>query len=263
MAGEEVTPRVARTDPRFRSLEAQPLPDFTDDDIASLCREIGAPLDPEHRDRLRKRLVEAGAFYRMSTDTYAETRGSQVLREARRHAKVASAFADLIEQMSLRTQTSAAVTAGKIAERYGIDWYNRMQPGLKLDESQEGDVDYLGSRAATQFLCDLKGVYRLEAVFSALARAPSGDKGGRVRDRAREGYLRRLAEIYEETTATNPRFKFSYDPETRTYWGSFFSFAKRNLDIVRPDHGLGNVALGSLIKRVLPKRLRRAERPQP
>ncbi len=61
----EPTPRVAGSDPRYRVAQGAPLPDFTDEDIVSMCREIGAPLDREHRHRLRERLVNAGTFYRM------------------------------------------------------------------------------------------------------------------------------------------------------------------------------------------------------
>ena len=248
----EATQRVAESDPRFRVRRGDPPPNFSDEDMASICREIGAPLDPEHRDGLRKRLVSAGVFYRMSTDSYAHTRGAQVRREARQLAKAASALVDRIERMSSRTQFSAAAAAGKLAEQRGDNWFNPLHPDLKLDECQEDGDDQLASRAGTQCLCDLKGVYRLRAVFSALAQAPSDDKGGRVRDRARESYLRRLAEIYEETTGKSPRVRFSYDPETESYRGPFFGFVERNLDIVRRDHGLSNVALGTLLRRVLP-----------
>jgi hypothetical protein len=227
--------------------------------MAAICREIGAPSDPEHRDQLRKQLVDAGVFYRMATDSHFVTRGSQVRREAGQLAKAASAFADLIERMSPRTQVSAAARAGKLAEHFGVDWFNRMQPGLKLDESQEAGVNYLRSRAATQFLCDMKAVYRQEAVFSNLARAPSGDKGGRVRDRAREGYIKQLARIYEQTTGQDPHYQLTYDRDTREYWGPFFSFVKRNLEIVRPDRVLKNRPLGNLIRSVLPERPEKAK----
>jgi hypothetical protein len=100
-------------------VQAPPLPNFTDEEMVSICREIGAPLDPEDRERLRKQLVEAGAFYRMSTDSFAQTRDAQVLREARELAKIAQALADRIECMSSRTKFSAAARSGKLAERHG------------------------------------------------------------------------------------------------------------------------------------------------
>jgi hypothetical protein len=115
--GDEGKPRVARSDPR--AMEAAPLRNFADEEAVSICKEIGAPLDPEHRNRLRKQLVEAGAFYRMSTDSFAQTRDAQVLREARELAKIAQALADRIECMSSRTKFSAAARSGKLAERHG------------------------------------------------------------------------------------------------------------------------------------------------
>jgi hypothetical protein len=137
-----------------------------------------------------------------------------------------------------------------LAKQYGADWFYGPKHGLHMYDAGEADLDQ-ASRAAIQCLQDMLGVRRLEALFSAIAQAPSGDKGGRARDHSREIYASNLARIYEQTTGTSPRVRFSYDPETESYRGPFFGFVKRNMDIVRPSHSLSNVALGTLLRRVL------------
>lgn len=102
-----------------------------------------------------------------------------------------------------------------------------------------------------QFLSDLKGVGRLEAAFGALGRTATDDRGGRARNHARANYVSMLAQIYENITGKSPRVRFSYDPDKEVYRGPFLSFVKRNLDMVKPGHGLSSVALGTLLRRLL------------
>jgi hypothetical protein len=245
-AGKEA-PSVERSAPPYRIEQGPSVPKFTDEAMTLICRDIGIPQDPEHRDRLRAALQNAAMLYLMA-ERHPPTREAQVVGEARQLAKELSAVAKRLDGLSMDTKVRAISASSHLAKHHGDNWFYGPKPGLYFYNVGESNLDQ-GSRAAIQCLQDMLGVHRLEAVFSAIAQSPSEDKGGRPKDHARANYVLMLARIYEKTTGKSPGF--SYDPETDSYRGPFFGFLERNLNIVRSDHGLSNVALGTLLKRVL------------
>jgi hypothetical protein len=216
---------------------------FTDQQMAKICKAIGASAD--QLDKLRKDLVGAAVFYEMHK-SMLDSRPSEIRHEYTQVAKSLAAAAEQLQGMSERARLTAQMAVGGIAECYKEDWFGP----LEFQEKRDYEQDFR-ERAFISFARDIRGVYRLEKIFSTLAERLVRDRGGRPRDEALDRYIIDLADAYTDTTAHHPLFKLTYAQDTNRYWSPFLNFVETNLEIVQCGKKLSNASLATIVRRAL------------